>query len=220
MYLNEILDSDFISAIEDATYAVNDLEYYISDLTKFYNNGSSLGRTHFLTTKKSRATIFKNRNKAKNALERIFGMGKLKMVELNEEMDIKKEVVDLKEEEFNIAQELERIQKFVEYIEEREFYLSQKQSEVDKAMVDIEHSCEFSPNLDISEGYKKYKILSENMLVRRRIKDELLIVHEVMKIGLNADKVNATKKKIKQLKSRNRQYQPRLMSDIFEEYSK
>ena len=39
MYLNEILDSDFISAIEDATYAVNDLEYYISDLTKFYNNG-------------------------------------------------------------------------------------------------------------------------------------------------------------------------------------
>ena len=70
--------------------------------TKFYNNGSSLGRTHFLTTKKSRATIFKNRNKAKNALERIFGMGKLKMVELNEEMDIKKEVVDLKEEEFNI----------------------------------------------------------------------------------------------------------------------
>ena len=188
--------------------------------TKFYNNGSSLGRTHFLTTKKSRATIFKNRNKAKNALERIFGMGKLKMVELNEEMDIKKEVVDLKEEEFNIAQELERIQKFVEYIEEREFYLSQKQSEVDKAMVDIEHSCEFSPNLDISEGYKKYKILSENMLVRRRIKDELLIVHEAMKIGLNADKVNATKKKIKQLESRNKQYQPRLMSDIFEEYSK
>ena len=188
--------------------------------TKFYNNGSSLGRTHSLTTKKSRATIFKNRNKAKNALERIFGMGKLKMVELNEEMDIKKEVVDLKEEEFNIAQELEKIQKFVEYIEEREFYLSQKQSEVDKAMVDIEHSCEFSPNLDISEGYKKYKILSENMLVRRRIKDELLIVHEVMKIGLNADKVNATKKKIKQLENRNRQYQPRLMSDIFEEYSK
>ena len=40
MYLNEILDSDFISAIEDATYAVNDLEYYISDLTKFYNNGN------------------------------------------------------------------------------------------------------------------------------------------------------------------------------------
>ena len=39
MYLNEILDSDFISAIEDATYAVNDLEYYISDLTEFYNNG-------------------------------------------------------------------------------------------------------------------------------------------------------------------------------------
>ena len=39
MCLNEILDSDFISAIEDATYAVNDLEYYISDLTKFYNNG-------------------------------------------------------------------------------------------------------------------------------------------------------------------------------------
>ena len=147
-------------------------------------------------------------------------MGKLKIVELNEEMDIKKEVVDLKEGEFNIAQELERIQNFVEYIEEREFYLSQKQSEVDKAMVDIEHSCEFSPNLDISEGYKKYKILSENMLVRRRIKDELLIVHEVMKIGLTTDKVNTAKKKIKQLESRNRQYQPRLMSDIFEEYDK
>ena len=41
MYLNEILDSDFISAIEDVTYAVNDLEeYYISDLTEFYNNGN------------------------------------------------------------------------------------------------------------------------------------------------------------------------------------
>lgn len=39
MYLNEILDSDFISAIEDITYGVNDLEeYYISDLTEFYNN--------------------------------------------------------------------------------------------------------------------------------------------------------------------------------------
>lgn len=39
MRLNEILDSDFISAIEDVTYAVNDLEeYYISDLTEFYNN--------------------------------------------------------------------------------------------------------------------------------------------------------------------------------------
>lgn len=41
MYLNEILDSDFISAIEDITYGVNDLEeYYISDLTEFYNNGN------------------------------------------------------------------------------------------------------------------------------------------------------------------------------------
>ena len=40
MCLNEILDSDFISAIEDATYAVNDLEYYISDLTEFYNNNN------------------------------------------------------------------------------------------------------------------------------------------------------------------------------------
>lgn len=40
MCLNEILDSDFISAMEDVTYAVNDLEaYYISDLTEFYNNG-------------------------------------------------------------------------------------------------------------------------------------------------------------------------------------
>ena len=39
MCLNEILDSDFISAMEDITYAVNDLEtYYISDLTEFYNN--------------------------------------------------------------------------------------------------------------------------------------------------------------------------------------
>lgn len=41
MYLNEILDSDFISAMEDITYAVNDLEaYYISDLTEFYNNSN------------------------------------------------------------------------------------------------------------------------------------------------------------------------------------
>lgn len=41
MCLNEILDSDFISAMEDITYAINDLEaYYISDLTEFYNNGN------------------------------------------------------------------------------------------------------------------------------------------------------------------------------------
>lgn len=58
--------------------------------------------------------------------------------------------------------------------------LSKELSNMDKELIDLLHITELDPNKDLFSGWKIYKMIQKNRQARRRIKDEMLILHNIL----------------------------------------
>lgn len=97
--------------------------------------------------------------------------------------------------------------------EKRKNKLCLELSNVDKALNDIIHYCEFY-NFNASQGYKISKKIKELRIKRRDIKNEL----DVIQFILNKNRTNNIKKEsqefINQLNTQ--QYEPRILTELFD----
>lgn len=90
-------------------------------------------------------------------------------------------------------------------IESRHQKLVERLSQLDLAIVDLEHMMEFN-EYNARDGYKVYKKMHDIRCERRAIKDELMIISELQN-AVNVDAVIQVENNLKSLA--NRKYTPR-----------
>lgn len=100
-----------------------------------------------------------------------------------------------------------------EKMKERRRELSCELSKVDKEISDIRHYIEFYP-LSASRGYKMAKMLKDCLIRRRAIKDETEMLNRisVMTVG----HIGNGKGRNDLDKLGNKQYTPRVLTELFE----
>lgn len=64
--------------------------------------------------------------------------------------------------------------------QERYNLLSKQLSDSDNELIDFLHIIEIEPNKDLYSGWQMYKRIQENRKHRRRLKDEMMILHNIL----------------------------------------
>lgn len=82
-------------------------------------------------------------------------------------------------------------------------------SDINQEIVDLEHYIEFS-KLNVSEGYKAYKMLRDTLRERRKIKDSITAAQSLYE-NCNVDKLYDCNDRL-----HNRTYTPRKLTSLFE----
>ena len=85
--------------------------------------------------------------------------------------------------------------------------------EIEREITDLYHAMEFY-NLNVTKGFKLYKMMQERLIRRRKNKDETLKINYILSGGIKGLTSNQTKEKIEKLN--HRQYQPRALKELFE----
>lgn len=85
-------------------------------------------------------------------------------------------------------------------------------SMADKKKTDIEHYIEFYP-LSASKGYKASKMLKDCLEERRKIKDELDLINNILR--MNIDTIGNGKGHDSLTKAKDKQYSPRVLTELF-----
>lgn len=91
--------------------------------------------------------------------------------------------------------------------------LCRELSNVDKELCDILHYIEFC-NLNAAQGYKAYKMVKERRILRRSIKNELLVLENILDrkvCDTTSNKINRSIQKIDK-----RTYEPRVLKELFD----
>lgn len=114
---------------------------------------------------------------------------------------------------FDLKDELKEMELKFKQLNKRKEYLSAKNSELDKKIEDIMHCAEFY-ELDACKGYKLYKILHETRLERRKVKDEVDMLIEVLS-KLSITNIKQSLNAIDNM-SRERKYTPRVVDELFD----
>ena len=122
----------------------------------------------------------------------------------------------VKEEEaelgFEVEEFLDNLEVATDTLEKRLNYLYGQQSKCDLERTDIEHAAEFY-KLNAAQGYKLYKLLHENGIRRRKIKDEIKKIEYALNTKLKKESVENSKKRIEELN--NQQYTGRILKELF-----
>lgn len=91
--------------------------------------------------------------------------------------------------------------------------LNEKMSIIDKTICDLQHEIEFG-KFDVCRGYKKFRQLQDILIERRKIKDELELLHPLIAyvgtIESSVSKVHTTVIN-KENSFKNRKYTPRIL---------
>lgn len=95
----------------------------------------------------------------------------------------------------------------------RKKFLELEYLEIEREITDLYHAMEFY-NLNIVNGFKLYKMMQERLIRRRKNKDETLKINYILSGGIKGLTSNQTKEKIEKLN--HRQYQPRVLKELFE----
>lgn len=134
-----------------------------------------------------------------------------------EAMYIGKDGNYIKEDEaelgFEVEDLLDELANATDKLEKRLQYLYGQQSRYDLERTDIEHAAEFY-KLNASQGYKLYKLLHDNGIQRRKIKDEIKKIEYTLGTKLNKTDVENSKKSVDGLL--NQQYTGRILKELFE----
>lgn len=99
-------------------------------------------------------------------------------------------------------------------LQDRKDFLLTELSRLDKERTDIEHAAEFY-NLNASQGYKIYKMLHENGIERRKVKDEIYKINAIFGQTISAKGTETVKKSFEGLE--DRKYEPRILKELFNE---
>lgn len=182
----------------------------VKNNNEYYNIGSRTPA--FFTTDIERATLFKTYEKAEARIKesKLRKCGdNITIIEHKQTVDI---FTDCESPKYDINDNVSDIFSFVSYLESRMSYLSSRLSILDKTITDIEHACEFY-KLNVVQGYKLYKLMHENMNIRRQVKDEISKIQYIENSKLSVQSLNNLIKSIKGLD--NRKYEPRVLEEIF-----
>lgn len=96
---------------------------------------------------------------------------------------------------------------------DRKEELIQQLSKVDKELTDIEHYIEFS-NLNAYQGYQAAKMIKEKRIVRRSIKNELIVLNIILSKRISETAQDEITKCVNSLNKRT--YNPRFLDEMFE----
>lgn len=99
-------------------------------------------------------------------------------------------------------------------IKERRTELNHRLSMVDKEICDIRHYIEFY-TFNASKGYKLCKMLKDKLIERREIKDELEVINRISLMPVGTICNGKGKGIIENLQ--DKQYTPRVLSELFED---
>lgn len=114
--------------------------------------------------------------------------------------------------DYDILDKVKDILFITKQMEERRMYLAEQIQKTDLEIVDIEHAAEFY-DLNASQGYKLYKLLHDNRVKRRELKDELEKINLFLGTSLKGEDMENLERSILGLD--NRQYTPRINKELF-----
>lgn len=116
--------------------------------------------------------------------------------------------------DFEVEELLDNLEVATDTLEKRLNYLRGQQSKCDLERTDIEHAAEFY-KLNAAQGYKLYKLLHDNGIQRRKIKEEIKKIEYTLGTKLDKKSVENSKKSIEGLN--NQQYTGRILKELFEQ---
>lgn len=114
--------------------------------------------------------------------------------------------------DYEILDKVKDILSITKQIEERKMYLTEQIQEIDLEIVDIEHAAEFY-DLNASQGYKLYKLLHDNRIKRRELKNELEKINLFLGASIKSANMENLERSI--LGLNNRKYTPRINKELF-----
>lgn len=209
---------------------MRDKIYYIADTFGSYYGFNQSNKLVPVNEKEqaTRLTFLKANNVLQNMIKPANRYQYI-LIEAGEEEENKNVVSSIEKKEWRDTKFDELNTNWDEYLEEMLDFISQLQqykcnlnymyTQVEKEICDIMHYIEFN-NLDAANGYKIYKMLRECRLKRRQIKDEdVRVTATIQALGNNElqEKLKESIIKIKALDNRN--YRPRVLSELFENAS-
>ena len=102
---------------------------------------------------------------------------------------------------------------FVQDAEERKEELAKLMSDIDKEITDIQHYIELN-DLNAYQGFLSYKMLQRRLRIRRKIKNELLVLNQLGDCKMDSAMLIDVQNVIKEMD--NRVYTPRILTQLFE----
>lgn len=109
------------------------------------------------------------------------------------------------------------INDFVNTASERYDKLTEMQSELDKEIVDLHHYIELH-DMNAYQGWVCFKALQIRLRKRRNIKDEIFMIQQLNLCNIDRKAVGDAVKSVAGLN--NRQYTPRVLTDLFKNGNK
>ncbi len=114
--------------------------------------------------------------------------------------------------DYDILEKVQDILLVTKQLEERRLYLVEQIHEIDLEIVDIEHAAEFY-DLNASQGYKLYKLLHDNRVKKRELKNELEKINLFLGTSIKSTNVENLERSI--LGLNNKRYTPRINKELF-----
>ena len=156
--------------------------------------------------------ITKANNICKNNIKKLVQTYGLEVKYVSQENKVINPVAKPIELEYDILDKVKEISEFTKQLEDRRLYLMEMIHTVDLDIVDIEHAAEFY-TLNVSQGYKLYKMLHDARVKRRDYKDELQKIESTLGTSIRSANMNNLEKSILGLE--HRQYTPRVNKELF-----
>ena len=91
--------------------------------------------------------------------------------------------------------------------------LCQELSNIDKELCDINHYIEFC-NLNAAQGYKAYKMIKDRRIIRRSIKNELLVLEIILGKRISETATDEINRCVAGMDKRT--YEPRVLKELFD----
>ena len=117
------------------------------------------------------------------------------------------------EEPLDIDQMVDSLNVDFQLLMKRKKVLELEYLEIEREITDLYHAMEFY-NLNVTKGFKLYKMMQERLVRRRKNKDETMKINYILSGGIKGLTSHQTKEKIERMN--HRQYHPRVLKELFE----
>lgn len=182
--------------------------HVITDGIRFIN---SSGGQH-IVEKASQATQF-TIDKAENVIKSLPKILQKYSWKITEAESIHgKAILQSKDFDYNLLDEVTKLESFAKDLQERKLYLESQLGKVNMEIVDIEHAAEFY-TLNAAQGYKIYKMLHDTRNTRRALKNELETIQYILKSDMSKAFNSDISRHIQTLDTRS--YTPRVLTELF-----
>lgn len=134
---------------------------------------------------------------------------KVKFISKENDYNIPARPIEL---DYDISEKVKEISTLVKQLESRRLYLIEEIHNIELDIVDIEHAAEFY-NLNAAQGYKIYKMLHDDRINRRKLKQELKSIELFLGTTLKSNNIDNLERSIEGLN--NLKYTPRVNKELF-----